>query len=631
VRYLHVMRLKSIKKGVFMRKVGWLLLMLLLIAAMVLASCGKNETTTTGGTTTITGSTTTTPTPGTTIPSTPPTSAPEKPQYGGVYHALAITDIAYFDDTVGNLAYCASLGYTQEELLQGDWAKGMAGTGEAQWTLPGTNRIDQKAGCLAESWDIPQPGTIIFHIRKGVHWASLTSAAGLLVNGRELTVDDIVFSLNRAFTTKGAYFTTSYPGLAKGAVVTGDSSAWTVTVTCPTDEWVNCINLVPDYLTIVPREVVNKYGNMQDWKNSVGTGPFILTDFISNSSATFIKNPNYWGTNPVGPGKGDQLPYVDKVQMMIIVDQSTRISAFRTGKLDIMGDTATNRNLVGSLLDDPTLKINAFRYLYDGCYLLGMRTDMPDSPFSNKDVRQAIMLALNLNAIKNYYKGDSELEVWPIAPPPKEYEGVYVPLNELPANVQALYNGPDVETAKSLLAEAGYGNGFTVNVITYNTPVFLDILSSFQADLAKVNITLKIEAKDYATWMGRLISRNYGAYDMLWSSTAGIGTYQRMINFRGSGTYNASYINDSVVEQAYQEMMKYVGIDEAKCQQINHDLMPYLLEQAYVIPVPAAYLYKLWWPWMKDYHGETSVGYYNIGYIKYFWIDQNLRDQMTGR
>ena len=159
----------------------------------------------------------------------------------------------------------------------------------------------------------------------------------------------------------------------------------------------------------------------------------------------------------------------------------------------------------------------------------------------------------------------------------------------------------------------------------------MDILSSFKSDLAKVNINLTIDAKDYATWTARFSARNYGAYEFMYTSTAGIGTYQRMINFRGTNTYNASYINDSVVEQAYQEMMKYVGIDEVKCQQINHDLMPYLLEQAYVIPVPVAYLYKLWWPWLKDYHGETSVGYYNIVYAKYYWIDQNLRNEMTGR
>jgi len=612
------------------KKIGWLLFSLLLITAMVLTSCGPQIVTTTKGETkTIKGITTI----GQTVNITPP-PPPEsvKPQYGGTYRVALATDILYFDDTVGTNVYCVSLGYTQEELLMGDWAKGIAGTGEAEWMLVGTNRLDQKTGSLAESWEIPQQGTIIFHIRKGVHWAKSNSDAGLLVNGREVTVDDVVFSLNRAFTTKGGYFMTSYPGLAKGAVVTGDSTAWTVKVECPVSEWVNCINLVPDFLYIVPPEVVNKYGNMQDWKNSVGTGPFILTNFVSNGTASYIRNPNYWGTNPVGPGKGDQLPYVDAVQQLIIPDASTRVSAFRIGKIDLMGDTTVNRILVGDILDDATLmsKLNVKSYIYDSCYTLAMRTDKAESPFSKKDVRQAIMLALNLNAIKNYYKGYAELVVWPIAPPPKEYAGLYVPFEELPANVQALYKGPNVEAAKALLTKAGYPTGFDVNLITYNTPVFMDISSSFQADLAKVGIKLTIDGKDNATWTGRYISRNYGANEFLWTSNAGIGTYTRMINFRGTSTYNGSYINDPVVETAYTEMMQYVGIDEAKCQQIEHDLIPYLLEQAYVIPVPAAYLYKLWWPWVKNYNGEGSLGYYNVGYQKYFWLDLDLRKEMIG-
>jgi pyruvate/oxaloacetate carboxyltransferase len=58
-------------------------------------------------------------------------------------------------------------------------------------------------------------------------------------------------------------------------------------------------------------EVVEKYGSGADWRNSVGTGPFMLTDLVASSSATLVRNPNYWDKDPVGPGKGNQLPYLD--------------------------------------------------------------------------------------------------------------------------------------------------------------------------------------------------------------------------------------------------------------------------------------------------------------------------------
>ena len=617
-----------------MKRTIWMLVAFLAVIALVLAACGKAATTTSTGTT-VTGTVTNTaPTTTTTTKTTTTTTTPVsgKPQYGGTAILPLAYDILYFDDTVGVNTYCWSTRLTNDKLLQGDWAKGPAGTHESDWLLGGSNRIDQKAGAIADSWQIPQQGTIIFHIRQGVHWQNTPSSdARNLVGGRVVTLADVVFCLNRQFTTKGSYLNAAYPGLSKGAVVTSDSTAGTVTITAPVSEWVNLITLVPDFVNIYPPEVINKYGNIQDWRNSVGTGPFVLTDFVSNSSATFVRNPNYWEKNPVGPGKGDQLPYVDGVKLLIIPDVATLLSAFRTGKVDLMDGYPLSN--VGPILNDKTLPIQSLRFMSDGSYVLGMRTDMAASPFSNKDVRQAVMLALNLKAVKNqYYQGDAELEVWPIAPPPPEYKALYYPLDSLPANVQALYNGPDDAASKALLTKAGYPNGFTASVICWSVPAQTDIMSMFQSDLSKVGITLTINALDVASWTARFSARNYGANEFMDVGVSGIGTYQKMINMRGTSTYNVSYINDPTVEAAYQQMQQYIGIDEAKCMQISHDLMPYLLEQAYVIPLPSAYFYNMWWPWVGNYHGEFSVGYYDYFYAtRYTWIDQALKKQLTGQ
>jgi peptide/nickel transport system substrate-binding protein len=606
----------------------------LAVAALVLAACGEETTTPPPATTTPPPVTTTPPAVTTTPPAvttTPP--AAEKPQYGGLYQSVSAVDFLYFDDTVGTNVYCYATRYTNDELLQGDWTKGPAGTGEVGWKVGGTNRMDQKTGSLAESWEIPQQGTIIFHIRQGVHFAyNAKSEASRLVGGREMTVADVVFSVKRNFETRGSYLQVSYPALSSAAVVTAGAEN-TVIVTCPLSEWTNMITLVPDFIEIVPPEVVAKYGNMQDWRNSVGTGAFMLTDFVTNSQVVYTRNPNYWMKNPIGPGEGDQLPYLDGIKTAIITDSSTRVAAFRTGQVNILGDTTVNRILVGDLLDDPTLGISAERYLYDSVYAIGLRTDLADSPFSKKDVRQAIMYALDLKAVRdNYYSGDSELLAWPISPI-TEYIDAYVPLEELPANVQALYAGPDVAKAKELLKKAGYPNGFAINAIgSAVNPVCSDILSMYQADLAKVGINMTIDLKDQATYNSRMIARNFSAYDVLWTGNSGIGTYQKMINMRGTSTYNVSFINDPVVNAAWTEMQKYVGIDEAKCFEVNRNLTPYLLEQAYVIPVPPAYLYIMWWPWVKNYHGEIGVGYYNgVDLAKYIWLDQALKTQMTGR
>ena len=85
---------------------------------------------------------------------------------------------------------------------------------------------------------------------------------------------------------------------------------------------------------LVPREVIEKYGDAQDFKNAVGTGPFILEDYVSETFFNFIKNPNYWGYDERHPD--NKLPYVDSVKALIIPDNSTAYVALRTGKIDII-------------------------------------------------------------------------------------------------------------------------------------------------------------------------------------------------------------------------------------------------------------------------------------------------------
>jgi peptide/nickel transport system substrate-binding protein len=79
-------------------------------------------------------------------------------------------------------------------------------------------------------------------------------------------------------------------------------------------------------------------------------------------------------------------------------------------------------------------------------------------------------------------------------------------------------------------------------------------------------------------------------------------------------------------------MQASIGFDETKTYKLNADLMPYVLEQCWVHAKPNPYAYVIWWPWLKNYHGELQVGYYNYpGALKYRWQDLDLKEEMTGR
>ena len=51
----------------------------------------------------------------------------------------------------------------------------------------------------------------------------------------------------------------------------------------------------------MPREAIEMYGDLGDWKNSVGTGAFMLVDYVRGSSVLYERNPNYWNTDPLHP------------------------------------------------------------------------------------------------------------------------------------------------------------------------------------------------------------------------------------------------------------------------------------------------------------------------------------------
>lgn len=72
----------------------------------------------------------------------------------------------------------------------------------------------------------------------------------------------------------------------------------------------------------------------------------------------------------------------------------------------------------------------------------------------------------------------------------------------------------------------------------------------------------------------------------------------------------------------------YSALDEAKVDALHKDLMKYVLDQAWVLPMPDPYNYAFWWPWVKNYQGELTIGYDNSPNLaKYVWIDQDLKDR----
>jgi peptide/nickel transport system substrate-binding protein len=406
-----------------------------------------------------------------------------------------------------------------------------------------------------------------------------------------------------------------------------------------TGEWEVTIKTPVDYLTsyywivqgggfnaVLPPEVIQKYGDVADWRNTVGTGPFMLTDYVKGSSLTFIKNPDYWETDPVGPGKGNKLPYIDQYRLLIIPDVSTRLAALRTAKIDMLPD-ATKEDAQTILKENP--KMSYVKYLTNGfsnnaTFAIAGRTDKKDTPFADKRVRQAMMLATDFNGLKQtLFGGEAEIDVYPVN---SQLISLYKPLSELPQSVQDLFKY-NPEKAKQLLKDAGYANGFKATVAVQNDPQLTDELSVYKDMWSKVGIDLTIDPKEAAAFVALQNARSYD--DLIYRSQV---TFMPVVlyfsPYRGKSTNNPSFINDpegSVpeIENIFKEVNDNVFTDWTKTYDAYKRMKSTLLENAYVIPRPTPYVYSMWWPWVKNYYGTTQQNF-----IRYSWVDQDLKKSM---
>ncbi len=618
------------------KRILWLGVSGLMALSLAMAACGPVATPTTP--TPATPTTPTTPTAPTT-PTTPVAEkpqqeaakpAPEAPKYGGAINLVLNAEPLHFDGshTVGQNNNGISLINTSMWL--GDWAKGLAGgygTGETDWR--GQYDIwEHKTGNIAESWkwsfdEVKGEGAVVYQIRRGLHYGlDPRNPDSRLVNGREITADDIVLNLKRANYDVRSYLYGNTDLRSANITKTGP---WEVTVKTTRHEALTSIITRFSGSPIYPAEVIQKYGDMRDWKHSVSSGPFMLADYVPGSAITFVRNANYWGKDPVGPGKGNQLPYLDSVKMFIIPDASTRMAAIRTGKVDQYApisweELAQLRKTTPALVNIPAGPPNE-----TGLPYIFMNTTKP--PFNDVRVRRAMSMAIDMEAIRKTINGGfGEIISWPHNLG-KGYEGIYLGVNEpeMPPDVRELYVY-NPEKAKQLLKEAGYPNGFKTTATVLSSEV--DGYSIHKDYLARVGIDVTLNTVEPAVKTN--IASAWQHEGLIQTGHNPIGIWYMASDFWGKTIVNGSMVDDPIINKAIAEIrITLVKEGTPKAMKLWKEMLKYLYGQAYVINVPRAPAYVVWWPWVKNYSGENTIGYYDHpNWVFWVWYDQDLKKSM---
>ena len=133
--------------------------------------------------------------------------------------------------------------------------------------------------------------------------------------------------------------------------------------------------------------------DMVDWRNALGTGPFIWSNYVDGSVAEYVKNPNYWGTDPLFPE--NQQPYLDGFRMIPFaeIEAGRRGHAYRSDRPQLAVCSRSSRSAGKSRSPRPTPSSTpAWRQWRQAIF--HMRQDLPGSKFADMRVRQAFMLAI---------------------------------------------------------------------------------------------------------------------------------------------------------------------------------------------------------------------------------------------
>jgi peptide/nickel transport system substrate-binding protein len=545
--------------------------------------------------------------------STPAAEKAEDPKYGGTLNALSgLSNRNPVGWDPGQLMWYFEEygGFYMEHLLGGDPMKGPKGTNEYKFHEVTNIPEEYLKGYLAEKWEWPNPTTLIFHIRKGVMWQEKPG----VMKARELTAYDFAFALDRTFFHG--------PPKAVGQRYESIKAISAVDKYTLKIEWKNYYADWPYlvgfgyYSGVYPPEMIKAGPN--NWKNACGTGPFMLTNFISGTSLTYERNPKYWGKTKIN-GKEYQLPFVDKIVYPFIADESVRVAAIRTARVDFVAGLGWQFK---ETLEKSTPELKVYPWVYAGAGSIGMRCDK--KPFTDIRVRRAMNMAIDRKAfVQSMFGGNGVIlsfpfyHDWP--------ETLYTPIEKLPKSARELFEY-NPEKAKKLLAEAGYPNGFKTNCYAPSIAMETDWMQLIADYWAKIGVDCKLDVREYSSYQSATLA---GHHDQMAerSNTCGTPLAGLMKMGGAESAWNLAKWKDKEFMDNFWKSSEEPN--KKKRDKMLKDLNIQLIDQSPMVILPTYYSYTYTWPWVKNYHGENSFHCWGRPAVwMHIWVDQALKKKM---
>ncbi|MEG3130607.1 ABC transporter substrate-binding protein [Pantoea cypripedii] len=397
---------------------------------------------------------------------------------------------------------------------------------------------------LATDWKAINDTTWQFNLRKGVNFT----------DGEPVNAEAVKFSIDRILDPANHAPTISYIRTIKSVEVVNDYQVL-IHTNGPDPLLPTRMSRYPAY--IVPPAYVKKVGASEFARKPVGSGAYKLDTFIPDEKVVMVANDAYWR------GK----PSIDRVTWRPIPEATSRITALLTGEVQLVESVPAD--LVPALKNRPGVQLEQVK---GGGLTIYLGLKNSEKPLNDVRVRQALSLALNRQAYTQQLLHGYGTPT-----------GTMAGANDfgylaVPATVQ------DVAKAKSLLAQAGYPDGFTLR---FQAPrryiASADVAQAIVQDLSAIGVKAQLEVPEWSVYTQQVAAQKQAPMYMLaWGSTQTLDADAALFPILHSGE-PYSTVNDPELDKLLDQSRQTVDADKRK--KLLEQIQQRVAEQQPLIPL----------------------------------------------
>lgn len=422
---------------------------------------------------------------------------------------------------------------------------------------------DGYEGCLAESWDISEDGrTYTFHIRPNV----------LFSDGEKCDANAILANFNAILENRERHTWLEMMNLLVG-VSAPDENTFVIEMSEPYYPMLTELGCIRPFAMISPSCMIN--GSTKDGVNGhIGTGPYVLTDFVTDEYAVFERNENYWG----------KAPAIRKITVKVIPDNQTRIMALESGEIDlIFGKNMIDADAISQYLDSDRFTVG----LSDPTSTRHIVMNTTREILGDPAVRKALQHATDRQTI-------SDGIFYGLEQPADTLYATTVPY----CNVGLKAYEYSTETAAQILDEAGWvlggdkmrakdGRQLALDLL-YNSDSVTEktIAEYLQSEYLKLGISMTIHGEEEQSYRDNMKAGNFDmVFNICWGMPYDPQSSLAAMRAPVYGDYAAQQgLEDKAeIDEAITKIL--TSTDEAERQELYKSVLTNLHEDAMYLPL----------------------------------------------